>query len=257
MKDFFEGLFADFKSRYKNQFIVTFFIVYVGLNWERFLALFYASSTPYEQLIERLSIDTSSFLLVGLKAAIYSVLYLMVSPWISLAVLKIQGGAVRRYRIQRIADEIEILNKKKSLEEVKKDVISLEKANAVAAEPEINSDKNIFNKLVSHLKEQKLRDIFISLEKGSIDYASYRLLKDFVNEALSIENTFESEELNNSLNKLMLNVNELFSLLSVSSDTDFSSYKYNKDLLGNILKYKTPTIESYQSFYLTGKSVFN
>lgn len=256
MKEFFEGVFEDFKSRYKNKFIGAFFLIYVGLNWERFIALFYASSMSYEELIEILAIDTSLFICLLLKAAVYAAFYLIISPWISLGILKIQSKAVKDYRIKIISDEIEVLNKKKSLEEVKKEVISLERENADENVIVHDNNKIIFDKLRKILPEKRLIHIYDNIESDRYEYEDINILNDFYNESIVLENEFDNVELkrlsSESLMKIKLLLDGLKQIKKIEDRIDSASVASLKLLNKSAKENKSETLDLYRKFLRAG-----
>lgn len=194
MKEIFESIFVGFKERFQNRFIGTFIVVFLILNWKRDLALFFLDDLKYEKAIGVLSMDERYFYCLMARSVLYSLIYLIVSPWLSYLIQRIQSIPINLYKRKAISDNMKVLVEKEILEKKKKQVAELEHKNLIAEES--RSDEIIFDRLKSSYSEQSLIRLFDALrDKKGFSPDGVQQLKAYIVECDVVDHVFSNKEL--------------------------------------------------------------
>lgn len=259
MKDFFESVFGAYKSRYQNKFIGTFSLFYLALNWEKVVAIFFMAEFSYQRFIFLWSMDWDELGVKIIVSALMSVAYLFFAPLISLWVHKMQSYALTEYKIQNIKNEKRIIKEKEKLEDVKTDLLVKERDN-FEMEVDItnkNRDVNIYNRLISFFNEQKLRELFYSInDLRSITVERFDELRNFLYELAAVENMFYADELNEKRNELVTRVSEMASLV-IQGIRVVDGYSFDDEQVESIMKHEELVIVAYREFILEARNLFN
>lgn len=257
MKEFLESLFGAYKGRYQNKFIGTFALFYLGLSWKNVIAIFFISEFSYEKFVELWSIGYSELLIRIVLSAGLTVGYLYFTPIVSFWVHKMQSEPKRKYKNISLEDEIYIINRRKELEEAKREVLTLEHENIVSKveNEKISNDAVVFRKLIGLFSEQRLRNVFYDMEKNFISNENFQDIKNFINEMSAAENAFLDDMLMLRSEDLLANISAVFKILRSDGKEEMYSRAYSSSSAYKILELQPETIASYREFFRAGKTL--
>lgn len=254
MKEFFESLFDTLKTRYRNKFIGTFVLVYLGLNWEKIAVFFFISDFKYQEFIDIWTDDGSVFWTRVFLAVGISIVYLIVSPWVSLFIHMAQSKAITEYKLKSVENEMIFISKKQKMEIEKQNLLELEKKN-VESTAEIkelkdqneieNPDKLIFKKITSILSEKDIKQYILDVTDSRMGIEFKRSLMQLCSEISTVENKYKNktvQECANLLEKSCLDALDFMESSRVFSSrstiTNATIQEYTKILNDLLIKYR-------------------
>ncbi len=261
MKEFFESFFDTLKTRYRNKFIGTFVLIYLGLNWKKISALLFISDLTYQEFINIWDETGGSFWWTIFLAFIISLIYLIVSPWLSYFVHAVQSAAITKYKIQTLKNEMDFISKKQDMELARSKLLEIEKTNAESTaeikelkdQNEIeNPDKLIFKKIIEILSEKEIKQYILDVNDTTKGHNFKKALTQLCSEISTIENKYKNTAVQECANLLEKSCLKTLEFIESSRILHYSRNNVPNEKINQFVSVLRDFLVKYRNFYEAG-----